>query len=130
MSHDHGAGVSRARAPGSGTLEIWIEEEWLVPARAARELAFTEMDLARANLIRDLKEKMGVNDEGLGVILHLLDQMHGLRRALKDALKIARERQTPPPVDRARDLNHVTGGSKARAAPLRACGEGARLRQV
>ncbi len=79
-----------------GTLEIWIEEEWLVPAHAARELAFTEMDLARANLIRDLKEKMGVNDEGLGVILHLLDQMHGLRRALADALKIARERQTPP----------------------------------
>jgi chaperone modulatory protein CbpM len=92
--------LERARVD-RGTLEIWIEEEWLVPAHAARELAFTEMDLARASLIRDLKEKMGVNDEGLGLILHLVDQMHGLRRALKDALKIARERQTrPPPVDR------------------------------
>ena len=29
------------------------------------------------------------------MILHLLDQMHGLRRALKDALKIARERRDP-----------------------------------
>ncbi len=87
--------LERARVDRA-TLTIWIEEEWLVPARAARELAFTEMDLARANLIHDLKEKMGVNDEGLGVILHLLDQMHGLRRALQDALKIARERQTPP----------------------------------
>jgi chaperone modulatory protein CbpM len=86
--------LERARVDRA-TLTIWIEEEWLVPAHA-RELAFTEMDLARANLIRDLKEKMGVNDAGLGVILHLLDQMHGLRRALKDALKIARERQTPP----------------------------------
>jgi chaperone modulatory protein CbpM len=75
------------------TLSIWIEEEWLIPGRAAHELAFTEMDLARANLIRDLKDNMGVNDEGLGVILHLLDQTHALRRALADALDFARERR-------------------------------------
>ena len=52
----------------------------------ADELAFTDMDLARANLIRDLKDNMGVNHEGLGVVLHLLDQMHTLRRALAAAL--------------------------------------------
>ena len=74
------------------TLTIWIEEEWLIPVRTAHELAFTDMDLARANLIHDLKDKMGVNDEGLGVILHLLDQMHALRRALADTLESARER--------------------------------------
>src|SRR5271166_4612621 len=78
-----------------GTLEIWIQEEWLVPSRAAPEPAFTEMDLARAELIHDLKHNMGVNDEGLGVILHLLDQMHGLRRALADALASMRERAPP-----------------------------------
>jgi chaperone modulatory protein CbpM len=76
------------------TLAVWIEEEWLIPAGAADELAFTDMDLARANLIHDLKDKMGVNDEGLGVVLHLLDQMHALRRALAAALDSARER--PP----------------------------------
>ena len=48
--------LERARLD-RGTLEIWIEEEWLVPARAARALGFTEMDLARANLIRDLKRR-------------------------------------------------------------------------
>lgn len=37
------------------------------------------MDLA--NLIRDLKTNMGVNDEGPDVILQLLDQMHGLGKA-------------------------------------------------
>ena len=77
------------------TLSIWIEEEWLIPDRTAHELAFTDMDLARANLIRDLKDNMGVNDEGLGVILHLLDQMHALRRALADTLNSARERRPP-----------------------------------
>jgi chaperone modulatory protein CbpM len=83
--------LERARLD-RGTLAIWIEEEWLIPGRTADELAFTEMDLARANLIHDLKDKMGVNDEGLGVILHLLDQMHALRRALADTLRSARER--------------------------------------
>ncbi len=74
------------------TLTVWIEEEWLIPARTADALAFTDMDLARAELIRDLRDKMGVNDEGLGVILHLLDQMHALRRALAATLESSRER--------------------------------------
>ena len=87
--------LERARLDRA-TLTIWIEEEWLVPGRADRDLAFTEMDLARANLIRDLKDKMGVNDEGLDVILHLLDQMHGLRRALAHALNSTRDRPLPP----------------------------------
>jgi chaperone modulatory protein CbpM len=77
------------------TLSVWIEEEWLIPARHADELAFTDMDLARANLINDLKDKMGVNNEGLGVILHLLDQMHALRRALIATLDSARDRRPP-----------------------------------
>ena len=75
------------------TLAVWIEEEWLIPSRAADELAFTDMDLARAGLIHDLKDKMGVNDAGLGVVLHLLDQMHALRRALAAALESARDRR-------------------------------------
>ena len=75
------------------TLAVWIEEEWLIPSRGAEELNFTDMDVARANLIRDLKDNMGVNDAGLGVALHLLDQMHALRRALAAALDTARERR-------------------------------------
>ena len=84
--------LERARLDRS-TLAIWVEEEWLIPGRTAHELAFTEMDLARANLIHDLRDKMGVNDEGLGVVLHLLDQMHALRRALAAALDSARDRR-------------------------------------
>jgi len=74
------------------TLAVWVEEEWLIPARTVDQLAFTDMDLARANLIHDLKDNMGVNNEGLGVILHLLDQMHALRRALAATLESARDR--------------------------------------
>ena len=73
------------------TLEVWIEEEWLLPSRTADELVFSEMDLARAKLIRDLRHDMGVNDEGVGVILNLLDQIHGLRKVMADLLRSARE---------------------------------------
>ena len=68
------------------TLEVWVRESWICPDRTAPEPAYTDMDLARAGLIHDLKHNMGVNDEGLDVILHLIDQMHGLRNALADAL--------------------------------------------
>ncbi len=75
------------------TLEIFIREEWLIPSEAENARAFTEMDVARAALIRDLRENMGVNDAGLGVILHLLDQMHGMRRAMGELLGRVRERE-------------------------------------
>ena len=66
------------------TLEVWIGEEWLAPGETAGEPEFSEADLARAKLIRDLKHDMGVNDEGVGIILNLLDQMHSLRKAMAD----------------------------------------------
>jgi chaperone modulatory protein CbpM len=48
------------------------------------------VDLARAQLIRDLREDIGVNDEGVSVILHLLDQVHGLRRSMQELLDAMR----------------------------------------
>jgi chaperone modulatory protein CbpM len=77
-SHDF---LLRARLDAA-SLEAWIEAGWLVPRQAGPGPAFSELDLARVSLIRDLREGMGVNDEGVGVVLDLLDQMHGLRHAL------------------------------------------------
>jgi chaperone modulatory protein CbpM len=31
-----------------------------------------------------VKADIGANDEGIGVILHLVDQLHGVRRALAE----------------------------------------------
>lgn len=66
-------------------LEAWIEAGWLVPRRDADE-RFSDVDLARAQLIRDLQRDMGVNDEGVSVALDLIDQIHGLRRTLRELL--------------------------------------------
>jgi chaperone modulatory protein CbpM len=73
-------------------LEAWIAAGWLIPPQTEPELMFSDVDLARAQLIRDLHEDFGVNDEGVSVILHLVDQMHGLRRSMQGLLEEMRAR--------------------------------------
>ena len=72
------------------SLEALISAGWLILPDKHGEPAFSEVDLARAQLIRDLREDLGVNDEGISVILHLLDQMHGLRRSMHELLQVMR----------------------------------------
>jgi chaperone modulatory protein CbpM len=64
------------------TLDLWLEQRWLIPDQAFGGINFSDVDLARARLILDLKTGFRINDEGIDVILHLMDQLHGLRRAL------------------------------------------------
>lgn len=64
------------------TLEVWLDEEWLLPLENQDQPSFTEADLARAALIGELQRDFGVNLEGIGLILNLLDQVHSLRKAL------------------------------------------------
>ena len=61
------------------TLEVWLELRWVIPDETVN---FSDREVARARLILDLKGDLGVNDEGIDVILHLLDQLHGVRRIL------------------------------------------------
>jgi chaperone modulatory protein CbpM len=68
------------------SLQAWIAAGWLVPPQTDPEPAVSEVDLARAQLIRDLRDDFGVNDEGIAVVLHLIDQMHGLRRSMQQIL--------------------------------------------
>lgn len=85
--------VIRARVEQQ-SVETWIAAGWLVPPQTEPEPMFSDVDLARAQLIRDLREDLGVNDEGVSVILHLLDQMHGLRSSLRDLLAEVRNART------------------------------------
>ena len=73
------------------TLQVWIREEWLAPEGPESEPEFSEADIARVNLIRNLQRDLGVNDEGVGVILNLVDQIHSLRWALSARIKAGGE---------------------------------------
>jgi chaperone modulatory protein CbpM len=67
-------------------LEAWVAAGWLLPRHTTETHRFGEIDVARAQLIRELQEACGVNEEGVGVILDLLDQVHNLRRVLRGVL--------------------------------------------
>ena len=73
------------------SLEAWVAAGWLVRGREEGEQHFTEADVARAQLIHDLQRDLGVNDEGIGVILDLIDQLHGMRRTLHHLLSAIHE---------------------------------------
>lgn len=64
-------------------FEQWIERRWILPpATATPRVELPDIDAARAVFIRDLRSDFGVNDEGVDIVLHLVDQLHGLRRML------------------------------------------------
>ena len=71
-------------------LDAWLAAGWLMPSASDAQPTFTEVDLARARLIQDLRADIGVNDDGVGVILDLIDQLHGLRSTLLDLLTAIR----------------------------------------
>jgi DNA-binding transcriptional MerR regulator len=61
-------------------LELWEFEELVVHAHVLEvdghpERVYDQLTLRRIQTIRSLGEDLGVNLEGIGVILHLLDQL-------------------------------------------------------
>ncbi|MBS0278248.1 MAG: MerR family transcriptional regulator [Proteobacteria bacterium] len=72
------------------TLELWLEQQWLIPAQTTLGLTFSDIDIARAHFIRDLQSDFGVNDEAMDLVLHLVDQLNGLRYALSELRKDVR----------------------------------------
>lgn len=87
MSMEHDEFLIRARLDGN-VLEGWVAAGWLTPNAEEGMQQFSEIDVARARLIQDLRRDIGVNDEGVGVILDLIDQLHGLRRTLGHLLTV------------------------------------------
>jgi chaperone modulatory protein CbpM len=67
----------------ASALDIWIAAGWLRPASGRGGHEFSEIDVARAQLISDLRGDLGVNDEAVPIVLDLIDQIHGLRRLIR-----------------------------------------------
>jgi chaperone modulatory protein CbpM len=104
----------------AAALTAWIEAGWLVPRRDQEAQDFSEADLARARLIRDLQRDMGVNEEAIPIILGLIDQVHGLRQMLRG---VATAVCAQPQDMRQRIIAEVRSTVAIRKSP--ATGEGA-----
>jgi chaperone modulatory protein CbpM len=74
-------------------LEAWIDAGWLRPRGNQSGSEFSDMDLARARLIWDLRNELGVNDEAVPVVLDLLDQIYSLRRLVRELMERNRRKE-------------------------------------
>ena len=80
------------------TLDQWVEAGWLTQHQNLSGQRFSDVDFARARLIRDLQD-LGVNDDSIPIVLGLVDQLHGLRHLLRELLltiKAQRQEQDRP----------------------------------
>lgn len=73
-------------------LQRYIGAGVVVPVQSETGPLFRELDIARLHLVMDLAEGYHLDEDALGLVLSLVDQLHGLRgdmRAILDA--VARE---------------------------------------
>lgn len=64
-------------------LRSWVRRGWVQPAVDGRIYTFTEVDVARVQLICELREDMRINEDAIPVVLSLMDQVYGLRHQLR-----------------------------------------------
>ncbi len=53
----------------------FVSYKWIEPFDS-QNLIFDDEDLNRLLLIIELRDRLGVNDEGIPIILHLVDQLN------------------------------------------------------
>ena len=66
-----------------GRLTSYVRHEFLCPTQSEAGLVFDAADLARIELICDLTEQFDLEGDALGVVLSLIDQLHGVRGELR-----------------------------------------------
>ena len=79
-------------------LTRWVENRWIVPeaedSEAAERWIFHEVDVARVELILDIRREFALDEETMSLVLGLLDQVYSLRRQMR-RLCHALENQPP-----------------------------------
>ena len=63
-------------------LTRWVENRWVLPERREKTWIFHQIDVARVELILEVRQEFAIDDEALSLILGLLDQVYDLRRQL------------------------------------------------
>ncbi|MFZ3235939.1 MAG: chaperone modulator CbpM [Stellaceae bacterium] len=64
-------------------LVRWVENQWVLAEQHGDTWLFHEVDVARVELIREIRQEFSIDDEAVPVVLGLLDQVYQLRRQLR-----------------------------------------------
>jgi chaperone modulatory protein CbpM len=73
----------RLRGLDRRELVRWVENRWVLPERRAETWVFHEVDVARVELIFEIRRDFAIDDEAMPLVLSLLDQVYGLRRQMR-----------------------------------------------
>jgi chaperone modulatory protein CbpM len=76
---------------GQDELLLWVEKRWVLPLEQNGQLTFSEGDVARVQMIVDLRRDLAIDEESMSVVLDLLDKLYGLRRQMRDLLSAVDE---------------------------------------
>lgn len=72
-------------------IVLWVERRWVLPLQQDGDLVFSETDIARVQMIIELRRDMGIDDEAMPVVLDLLDKLYGVRRQMRELLSAVGE---------------------------------------
>jgi len=64
-------------------LVRWVENRWVLPEPRDQTWIFHEVDVARVELILEIRQEFAIDEEALPLVLGLLDQVYDLRRQLR-----------------------------------------------
>jgi chaperone modulatory protein CbpM len=72
------------RFAGLQRVEVtrWVENRWVLPELRDERWFFHEVDIARIELIVEIRRDFAIDDEAMPLVLSLLDQVYSLRRQL------------------------------------------------
>lgn len=73
----------QVRSVTADRLRGWVARGWIAPARGSTGDEYSDIDVARVDLIRQLRDDMSVDPDAVSIVLSMMDQVYTLRRELR-----------------------------------------------
>jgi len=74
-------------------LARFVRAEVIRPADAGGRVVYRQVDIARMELLCDLCDDFDLNDDALGIVMDLVDQLHGARGDLLALMRALAEEE-------------------------------------
>jgi chaperone modulatory protein CbpM len=71
------------RALDRGDLATWRARGWVQPLQDQGRVEYSAVDVARIQLICEMRDDLAVNEDGIAVVLDLMDQLYEARTRLR-----------------------------------------------
>lgn len=74
-------------------LVSFVEAEIVIPLQSRHGPVYRQMDIARIELLCELSDQYDLHEDALGMVMSLVDQLHGVRAELRTVLQAVEAEQ-------------------------------------